>query len=489
MGPILNNHSEITKPFDVTPGIISSSGTKKAGVVYFLEDLYTYPPKIKIQWKQLDPMLATGKNNCDEYPVKLKSKPKFNILNSLNDYANTVTSSDFYTKKTNTMRQALKTVPVYVIVNGNNELVLVTTRSGRFQFNSDFSTSLSNEQNVEVTQRRLTRRPASRKLVEKTLSSQTKKFGFMFFDQNEAELYLDSIMEQSEESTHTKRSRGLNKVGLSIHCIGLDSAYDLVMRRSNVDFRFIPSLTEVTALLKSSNQDKVLTSDFKDLVSNDNKQFVKGVPIYLVQVLNTSKSHIITSWFNAAVRLIGVSSVFNDPAELELNSYTDHTTHLNFESTINRLEQSELLTDTDNKFQQSNLNGITNYILFNKEQAIELAQKFNRRVVIGHIGANSQLGDLNPTTIYTYNLEDFLESWEESILLKSSSNQTIFAAIKDQPVYFIPSKRSAKTLEQHYSKPKNSLNKSVKLWARARLNKLFWFQHNYLGILLRGFKV
>ena len=72
----------------------------------------------------------TGKNNCDEYPVKLKSKPKFNILNSLNDYANTVTSSDFYTKKTNTMRQALKTVPVYVIVNGNNELVLVTTRSG-----------------------------------------------------------------------------------------------------------------------------------------------------------------------------------------------------------------------------------------------------------------------------------------------------------------------------------------------------------------------
>ena len=182
MGPILNNHSEITKPFDVTPGIISSSGIKKAGVVYFLEDLYTYPPKIKIQWKQLDPILATGKNNCDEYPAKLKSKPKLNILNSLNDYANTVTSSDFYTKKTNTIRQALKTVPVYVIVNGNNELVLATTRSGRFQFNSDFSTSLLNEQNVEVTQRGLTRRPASRKLVEKTLSSQTKKFGFMFFD-------------------------------------------------------------------------------------------------------------------------------------------------------------------------------------------------------------------------------------------------------------------------------------------------------------------
>jgi len=489
MGPILNNHSEITKPFDVTPGIISSSGIKKAGVVYFLEDLYTYPPKIKIQWKQLDPILATGKNNCDEYPAKLKSKPKLNILNSLNDYVNTVTSSDFYTKKTNTIRQALKTVPVYVIVNGNNELVLATTRSGRFQFNSDFSTSLLNEQNVEVTQRGLTRRPASRKLVEKTLSSQTKKFGFMFFDQNEAELYLDSIMEQSEESTHTKRSRGLNKVGLSIHCIGLDSAYDLVMRRSNVDFRFIPSLTEVTALLKSSNQDTVLASDFKDLVSNDNQQSVKGVPIYLVQVLNTSKSHTITSWFNAAVRLIGVSSVFNDPKELELNSYTDHVTHLNFESTINSLEQSELSTDTDNKFQQSNLNGITNYILFNKEQAIEFAQKFNRRVVIGNIGANSQLGDLNPTTIYTYNLEDFLESWEESILVKPSSNKTIFALTKDQPVYFIPSKRSAKTLEQHYSKPKNSLNKSVKLWARARLNKLFWFQHNYLGILLRGFKV
>ena len=126
------------------------------------------------------------------------------------------------------------------------------------------------------------------------------------------------------------------------------------------------------------------------------------------------------------------------------------------------------------------------YILFNKEQAIEFAQKFNRRVVIGNIGANSQLGDLNPTTIYTYNLEDFLELWEESILLKSDSNNSKFVINENQPVYFIPSKRSAKVLEEYHNRPKNSLNKSVQLWSRKKLDKLNWFKRNYLGLIFRG---
>ena len=53
MEPNLNHHFPTNQLLDVSK-VIPGSGAKKSDVVYFLEDLYTYPPKIKIQWKQLD---------------------------------------------------------------------------------------------------------------------------------------------------------------------------------------------------------------------------------------------------------------------------------------------------------------------------------------------------------------------------------------------------------------------------------------------------
>jgi hypothetical protein len=93
---------------------------------------------------------------------------------------------------------------------------------------------------------------------------------------------------------------------------------------------------------------------------------------------------------------------------------------------------------------------------------------------------------LDLASVSTYNLEDFLELWEESILLKSDSNNSKFVINENQPVYFIPSKRSAKVLEEYHNKPKNSLKKSVQLWSRKKLDKLNWFKRNYLGLIFRG---
>ena len=53
MGLRLNHYFSSDQLLDVRK-VIPSKGAKESDVVYFLEDLYTYPPKFKIQWNKLD---------------------------------------------------------------------------------------------------------------------------------------------------------------------------------------------------------------------------------------------------------------------------------------------------------------------------------------------------------------------------------------------------------------------------------------------------
>ena len=63
------------------------------------------------------------------------------------------------------------------------------------------------------------------------------------------------MVARSAKKFHHRRDYSIDKVGLSIHCIGLDTAYSLLSRSSsNVDFRFVPSLSEVKAVLEHSSQ-------------------------------------------------------------------------------------------------------------------------------------------------------------------------------------------------------------------------------------------
>ncbi len=136
-------------------------------------------------------------------------------------------------------------------------------------------------------------------------------------------------------------------------------------------------------------------------------------------------------------------------------------------------DKFEVLQDSE-KFKSSSTktNSSANYIFFDREQALEFCEKYSSRMV---------------SPIYTDNLEDFLELWGESLVLNTDVTQSFINI--NQPTYFIPSKRSIKTLEQYYNRPKDSLGKSIKVWGRRKLSKLYWFRTNYLGLILRGNRI
>ena len=432
MGLNLNHYFSKERILDVI-----SHEDKEPYAVSFFEDLYTYPPKIKIQWKQLDLVEKSDKL----LPNKIINHPPHKSFLGVRDYMDKVISSDVYSKKIKLLKQTLKDVPVYVIVNGRTEIVVASTRSKKF--NTIDPNVLDPGPLLEkpelITEgneiRKVIRRQVyKRSVVEsvgKALSTKSKKFGFIFFDPIEAQYYLDAMVARSEKKFHHRRDHSIDKVGLSIHCIGLDTAYSLLSRSSsNVDFRFVPSLPEVKAVLEHSSQgdtnnerqlEQTLSRKALSIISDQYNSAFKGVPIYIVVVK----------------------------------------------------DKFEVLQDSE-KFKSSSTktNSSANYIFFDREQALEFCEKYSSRMV---------------SPIYTDNLEDFLELWGESLVLNTDVTQSFINI--NQPTYFIPSKRSIKTLEQYYNRPKDSLGKSIKVWGRRKLSKLYWFRTNYLGLILRGNRI
>ena len=435
MGLRLNHYFSSDQLLDVRK-VIPSKGAKESDVVYFLEDLYTYPPKIKIQWNQLDLVEKSSKL----LPNKIINHPPHKSFLGVRDYMDKVISFDVYSKKMKLLKQTLKDVPVYVIVNGRTEIVVASARSKKFHsyaaLNSGFNLEKDGVQETDVAQKSFSKRKVYKRTLDKALSTKLKKFGFIFFDPNEAQLYLDAMVACSEKKFHHKRDYSIDKVGLSIHCIGLDTAYSLLSRpSSNVDFRFVPSLPEVKAVLEHSSQ-----GDTNSELAINERQ--------LEQTLSRKALSIISDQYNSAFKGVPIYIVVVK-------------------------DKFEALQDSE-KFKSSSTktNSSANYIFFDREQALEFCEKYSSRMV---------------SPIYTDNLEDFLELWGESLVLNTDVTQSFINI--NQPTYFIPSKRSIKTLEQYYNRPKDSLGKSIKVWGRRKLSKLYWFRTNYLGLILRGNRI
>jgi len=419
---------------------VISHEDKEPYAVSFFEDLYTYPPKIKIQWKQLDLVEKSDKL----LPNKIINHPPHKSFSGVRDYMDKVISFDVYSKKIKLLKQTLKDVPVYVIVNGRTEIVVASTRSKKLNLHDANVLSAGPLINLEkpdltpkdtVTRRQVYKRTLVES-VEKALSTKSKKFGFIFFDPIEAQYYLDAMVARSEKKFHHRRDHSIDKVGLSIHCIGLDTAYSLLSRSSsNVDFRFVPSLPEVKAVLEHSSQ-----GDTNSELAINERQ--------LEQTLSRKALSIISDQYNSAFKGVPIYIVVVK-------------------------DKFEALQDSE-KFKSSSTktNSSANYIFFDREQALEFCEKYSSRMV---------------SPIYTDNLEDFLELWGESLVLNTDVTQSFINI--NQPTYFIPSKRSIKTLEQYYNRPKDSLGKSIKVWGRRKLSKLYWFRTNYLGLILRGNRI
>ena len=435
MGLNLNHYFSKERILDVI-----SHEDKEPYAVSFFEDLYTYPPKIKIQWKQLDLVEKSDKL----LPNKIINHPPHKSFSGVRDYMDKVISSDVYSKKIKLLKQTLKDVPVYVVVNGRTEIVVASTRSKKLNLHDVNVLSAGPLINLEkpdltpkdtVTRRQVYKRTLVES-VEKALSTKSKKFGFIFFDPIEAQYYLDAMVIRSEKKFHHRRDHSIDKVGLSIHCIGLDTAYSLLSRSSsNVDFRFVPSLPEVKAVLEHSSQ-----GDTNSELAVNERQ--------LEQTLSRKALSIISDQYNSAFKGVPIYIVVVK-------------------------DKFEALQDSE-KFKSSSTktNSSANYIFFDREQALEFCEKYSSRMV---------------SPIYTDNLEDFLELWGESLVLNTDVTQSFINI--NQPTYFIPSKRSIKTLEQYYNRPKDSLGKSIKVWGRRKLSKLYWFRTNYLGLILRGNRI
>ena len=421
---------------------VISHEDKEPYAVSFFEDLYTYPPKIKIQWKQLDLVEKSDKL----LPNKIINHPPHKSFSGVRDYMDKVISSDVYSKKIKLLKQTLKDVPVYVIVNGRTEIVVASTRSKKFNTIDpnvldpgpllEKPELITEGNEIRKVIRRQVYKRSVVESVEKALSTKSKKFGFIFFDPIEAQYYLDAMVARSEKKFHHRRDHSIDKVGLSIHCIGLDTAYSLLSRSSsNVDFRFVPSLPEVKAVLEHSSQ-----GDTNSELAINERQ--------LEQTLSRKALSIISDQYNSAFKGVPIYIVVVK-------------------------DKFEVLQDSE-KFKSSSTktNSSANYIFFDREQALEFCEKYSSRMV---------------SPIYTDNLEDFLELWGESLVLNTDVTQSFINI--NQPTYFIPSKRSIKTLEQYYNRPKDSLGKSIKVWGRRKLSKLYWFRTNYLGLILRGNRI
>ena len=294
---------------------------QKSTTVEFFKTLYNYPPnfslklnnpqKIKHKGTAFDNNVEKGKTNKSSDIAK---KQKYNLSDYVDGFKNKiVTSKKFQTNDLTT--QYFNSVPVYVILNGSGEIVLGKT-------------TLSNSNQLE-------KEPISN-IHEKIYDlcgsfedhnlTRESYLGLFFLNKKDAEAYMKELL--------VKDNPGVSIQGVSLNCISLSSAYNLMCEHHpGLDFRFVPDMKEVISLLEtnrytintmsvinSSNSllDHILekidrledpiTTFYWDLLSNSdihNKLPINysyawsGVPVYLVNEPKTKTTYIFLSYSEA----------------------------------------------------------------------------------------------------------------------------------------------------------------------------------------------
>jgi hypothetical protein len=420
-----------TGMFQVGSGLTA----KESKINTFLDYLYTYPPKFKVKWNSLDELsddlfLKTNYGVLQHsFPFLdfvedfvFQQTPTLNIDDSysksdfINGYLNKRSSSNFYTKETNAIQTALAAVPVFVVLNGYNEIVLSkpeTTIQSQ-TFTSYFKQTLYEQCG------------AFDPLVEKV-----PQLGLFFLNRKDAESYLHEVSKTDIDGTKI--------LGLSIHCVGLDSAYRITREHHpGIDFRFVPNLKDVQGLLK----DQV---GIVDMLFDDNQhqlrfrrrsvnlfpslgslglrlsptnsflqgnEYFKGVPLYIVQTSTQPRNLLLESGHQALARVDSFYGKF-----MQNLDYAVGLGH-------NWIMQGSV------KHDGANLDGYTNYIFLNQPDAEKFIKKHGRKIARykGSRSSNIEFAVRRPK-ICVSNLEDILEWWEESLQnpeKKFLGNQTFF---------------------------------------------------------------
>jgi len=253
--PIVNDYNgiDILKMSLESKGVFQANFSREESpIINFFEYLYAYPQQLTLKWDMLNISGSSEfeqefntKDDTKSTNYSLTEETQFNknlLSNYTNGFLNKVNSSKFYKTETKKIQTSLSTIPIFVVLNCDGELVL--TKPTNYKKADNFSTYLT-----EVLYK-----------YSGAFNLNTElrpKIGFFFTNRLDAENYLQNIAKSDIDGTKT--------VGLSIHCVGLDTAYKITREPHNdIDFRFVPNLTPSDSLQKS-------------------KPFNIGIPIYIVE--------------------------------------------------------------------------------------------------------------------------------------------------------------------------------------------------------------
>ena len=185
------------------------------------------------------------------------AKEKINIFNSNRR------NPDFPTAQQKAILAELRKVPVYTVVNGNNEIILAPPRqeisqsSIQWLYNQYYNWFIWKEDEGPVT------------------------VGLFFSNKEDAESYLHEIC--------LRDPRGAQNLGVSVKSTGLDTFYYLNRTSSpRVQVRMISNLKELDLLITTNIKKKL---SFVNPKQKYGQNWFKGTPIYILRTdnINTKK--------------------------------------------------------------------------------------------------------------------------------------------------------------------------------------------------------
>lgn len=371
--------------------------------IVFLKDAYDYPPKINVKIDYFDPLLKEDcpniqvKSSSYKYPYSRKFKVRFSPLTkTIEDKALVLKKenflSDFYNNKTKPIEKTLKSVPVYVLQNGEKDTILSHTIDAR----------------------------------DETLN---QKLGLFFFSYKDAMVYLQSILRA--DPTGSKQS------GIAIHCIGLDEAYATMNQLgSMIDFKFIPDLKNLKSffektkipsniqLYRAKTQDKsgnvnsnthpsgthfASRSFFSGFSTTSSIGYFKGTPVYIVQYKEKQgffDNSIFQRYWDRYSSQADVHISGSNTALIDQRHFIDFFTGSVPRTLFSSSDINNMIRPVDQK--------ITNYVFFNVEAAQNFINSNSKK--IASFSNFSEVGTIVPKpNILAMSLEDLLDMWEKNL--------------------------------------------------------------------------
>ena len=201
---------------------------------------------------------------------------------------------------------------------------------------------------------------------------------------------------------------------------------------------------------------------------NEKIRYFKGTPIYIVK-LNDTERNFATDNYYKTVNILNVTSqqIFVKPFNFLFGLSTPILK--------GSIHEKNYLKDT----------GM--YIFFEQNAAVEFCKTFRRKIKLYDRGHLIFKPLIKKPKILVYNLEDFLESWEEKLIEKPDikvKNNLINGShnvFDSTLIKFIPSKDSIIDLENFLQQPKKSFFQNSKKFINFKVRCLTGFLRTILN--------